>query len=289
MKKDQKVLLLLFLTCPISSSLAQVVNTAHFEVHASNQSFSQQTAQILEEGYSKALGYFHKGLPEKVEVYVTDNSEEFDRIVGPYLPDWSLACAIPDQYLIVLKSPDRHHYRKELAEVLQHELAHIFAGDYTNHIRLPTWMNEGFAVWFSEKWGWSEKILVARAVLTGSLLSLHQVDSLFKFQQSKAQLAYSLSFLAISHVEAQYGEGALRKVLDEYVSRRNWDDAFLKTTGLNYAGFLAEFGQMVRQRYNWIGIFSDCLELGTSVYLLFVLLYFIKRNRSKKILKRWEK
>src|SRR4030067_867103 len=237
MKKDQKVLLLLFLTCPISSSLAQVVNTAHFEVHASNQSFSQQTAQILEEGYSKALGYFHKDLPEKVEVYVTDNSEEFDRLVGPYLPDWSLACAIPEQYLIVLKSPDRHHYRKELAEVLQHELAHIFAGDYTNHIRLPTWMNEGFAGWFSEKWGWRRKILVARAVLTGSLLPLGRIDSLDYFRASKAQLAYALSFLAVSYLETQYGQGAFLKLVNGYRAGQNLNQAFLSVTGLDYISF----------------------------------------------------
>jgi len=281
--------LLLFLSTPFISGSAQIVNSPHFEIHSANQKFSEQVSQILEGGYSRAKAYFQLELPRKVRVFVTSNTVEFDNLVGLNLPDWSLACAIPEQDLIVLKSPDEYQYRKELSEVLNHELAHLFLGKAIGNLSVPLWMNEGFAVWFSEKWGWGEKILVARAVLTGSVFSLSRIDSLDYFRESRAQLAYALSFLAVSYLETQYGQGAFLKLVDSYQVTHDLNQAFLSVTGLDYLSFQKEFEDSVRKKYNWIAIFSDGIVLWTGLALLFVLLYFVKKIRTKKILKRWER
>lgn len=281
---------IVLLSAPLLAfALAQTVDSPHFEVHSDNPAFSGQVSQVLEEGYQKASTYFGQDLTERVRVYVTARSDEFDQLVSGTLPDWSLACAIPERSLIVLKSPERYHYRKEIAEVLKHELAHIFLGHYVPSRPIPTWMNEGFAVWFSERWGWAEKILVARAVLTGSVLSLSSIDSIGHFKESKAQLAYALSFLAVSYLESQYGEGSFRKILDDYSKTSDRDRAFIQVTGLDYASFQKEFDQMVKHRYNWAAIFSDQLVLWTGLALLFILLYLVKRRRNKKIIQRWER
>ena len=289
MKYIGRLGILVYLATLTATGSAQIVNSAHFEVYSSNQSFSEQVNRILEAGYSKASAYFQIDLRQKVQVFVTSDAFEFDRLVGPNLPDWSIACAIPEQNLIVLKSPDRYHYRKELSEVLYHELTHIFLGKALGNLSLPLWMNEGLAVWFSEKWGWGEKILVARAVLTGSVFSLSQIDSLDYFRASKAQLAYALSFLAVSYLETQYGQGAFLKLVNNYRAGQNLNQAFLSVTGLDYLSFQKEFEEMVRKRYNWIAIFSDSIVLWTGLALLFVLLYFVKKVRTKKILQRWER
>ncbi len=289
MKYFGRLGILVYLATLTSTGSAQIVNSAHFEVYSSNQSFSEQVNQILEAGYSKALAYFQIDLPRKVQVFVTTKPAEFDSLVGPNLPDWSLACAIPEQNMIVLKSPDKYHYRKELSEVLNHELAHIFLGKVLGNLSVPLWMNEGFAVRFSEKWGWGEKILVARAVLTGSVFSLSQIDSLDYFRESKAQLAYALSFLAVSYLETRYGQGAFLQLVNGYRAVQNLNRAFLSVTGLDYLSFQKEFEEMVRKKYNWVAIFSDSMVLWTGLALLFVLLYFIKKVRTKKILKRWER
>ena len=289
MKFSGQLGILVYLATLTATGPAQIVNSSHFEVYSSNQNFSEQVNQILEEGYSKAAAYFQIDLSQKVQVFVTTDAAEFDSLVGPNLPDWSIACAIPEQNLIVLKSPDRYHYRKELSEVLYHELAHIFLGKALGSLSLPLWMNEGLAVWFSEKWGWEEKILVARAVLTGSIFPLGQIDSLDYFRASKAQLAYALSFLAVSYLETQYGQGAFLKLVNGYRAGQDLNQAFLSTTGLDYLSFQKEFQGMVRKRYNWIAIFSDSIVLWTGLALLFVLLYFVKKVRTKKILQRWER
>ena len=289
MKFSGQLGILVYLATLTATGPAQIVNSSHFEVYSSNQNFSEQVNQILEEGYSKAAAYFQINLSQKVQVFVTTDAAEFDSLVGPNLPDWSIACAIPEQNLVVLKSPDSYHYRKELSEVLYHELAHIFLGKALGNLSLPLWMNEGLAVWFSEKWGWEEKILVARAVLTGSVFSLSQIDSLDYFRASKAQLAYALSILAVSYLETQYGQGAFLKLVNGYRAGQDLNQAFLSVTGLDYLSFQKEFEEMVRKKYNWIAIFSDNMLLWTGLALLFVLLYFVKKVRTKKILKRWER
>ena len=284
-----KIFLFLFLIRPVTTTLSQTVDSPGFEVHSGNQKFSAEIDQVLEEGYRKAWTYFDFNLPEKITVYVTANSEEFDRLVSGTLPDWSIACAIPERNLIVLKSPDRYHYRKNLAEVLKHELAHIFLGKYFDADKIPTWMNEGYAVWFSESWGWEERILVARAVLTGSVPKLSQLDSLGHFRQSKAQLGYALSFLALSYLESQYGQRSFKEIIDHYSKTGDWDQAFLQVAGLEYEMFQKEFEQMVRKRYNWAAILTDGFVIWTGLALLFILLYLIKRRRNRRIIQRWEK
>lgn len=289
MRCPPKILLFLFLLKLVTPTFSHAVDFPHFEVHSGNQKFSVEISQILEEGYQRASAYFDFNLPEKVTVSVTASSEEFDHLVSGTLPDWSIACAIPERNLIVLKSPDRYHYRKNITEVLKHELAHIFLDKYFDADEIPTWMNEGFAVWFSESWGWEERILVGRAVLTGSVPRLTQLDSLGHFRQSKAQLGYALSFLALSYLESQYGQRSFKEIIDHYSESGDWDRAFLQVTGLEYQTFQKEFEQMVRKRYNWAAILTDGFVIWTGLALLFILLYLIKRRRNRKIIQRWEK
>ena len=268
---------------------AEQFNSLHFQVNSPNYTLSEKVALILEEAYQKGEEYFNSDLPDTIKVFVTKTANEFDRLVAGTLPDWSIACAIPDVNIIILKSPDEFHYRKELQEVLWHELAHIFLWHFVKGRDTPTWTNEGFAVWFSEKWGWEERIRVARAVLTSSVIRLSEIDSLHFFRESKASLAYAESFLAVSYLESLYGTNALRDVLRDFATTGDFYASFEQVTGLDFNSFEKEFEQMARQKYNWVAMLSDSLLLWTGLAMLFVLLYFIKRRRSKRIIERWER
>ena len=261
----------------------------HFYVKSSNPAFSRQVGEISEKAYQKASSYLNFQIPQKINMVITDDDSEFDRIVGEELPHWSIACAIPSRNLIVLKSPDRSQYRKSLEEVIYHEVAHIFLTGYLKDSTIPVWMNEGFAVWFSETWGWSEKLVVARAVLTGSIIQLPAVDSIWSFRESKAQLAYAQSFRAVSYLETEYQPGTFRLILSTYKDGESLDRAFFETIGLTYGGFQKEFEASLKSKYNWLGILTDSGMWWTALALIFILLYLLKRRRSRKIIQQWEK
>ncbi len=283
------LLISLFVFSTSVSPEQNLVATQHFQIFSQDKNFGERVGLILEKSYLNYVNFFGDSLRVPVQVYVAESQEEFQKLVGPGLPEWSLAVAVPKRNVIVIKSPSWHKSGKSLSEVLQHELAHLFLFNYLDDRYLPLWLNEGFAVWQSEKWGWDDRILMARAVLTGSLLSLAKIDSLNHFSESQAHLGYAQSFLGVNYINSEYGEENFKKLLSLLKLGDDLNSAFLKTTGSDYADFEAEYLSYMKKKYNWITLILGGFPFWTLLAIVFIGLYIYKKSRTKKILQKWEK
>lgn len=266
-----------------------LITKPHFQIFSQDKNFGVNLGIVLEKGYANFVHFFGDSLHTEVKVHVAESEEKFKTLVGEKIPEWTLAVALPSRNTIVIKSPSWHKSGKSINEVLQHELAHLFLVNYIDEQYLPLWINEGFAVWQSEKWGWDDRILIARAVLTGSLLPLARIDSLNHFSESKAHLSYAQSFLGVNYINSEYGPENFKKLLSLVKNGENLDSALLKTTGSYYADFEAEYLAYVKKRYNWMMLILGDFPFWTLLAIIFVGLYLYKRRRSKKILQKWEK
>jgi hypothetical protein len=264
------------------------LSTPRFDIYAYDKNLAKEMKMMLESSYQKISSFLADTLSQVVSVYLVDSDKEFRSLVGEGFPDWGIGCAIPSQNLIVLKSPLHFDYHRPLSELVTHELAHIFLGNLAKGVALPRWLDEGFAMHQSQEWQMGQDIAVARALLTGSLLRLSQIESVNAFRESKAQLAYTESFLAVSYLTSEYGEGAIRELVDHLASGTNIDLAFLKTIGSNYLTFQLEFDQYIKSKYNWISFFGDTYFLWVGLAFLIIFLYLAKKRHTKKILKEWE-
>jgi hypothetical protein len=260
----------------------------HFDIYAHDKNIAQNIKTDLESSCNKISLFLDDTLTGVVSVYLVDSDEEFRSMVGEGFPDWGIGCAIPSQNLIILKSPLHFDYHRPLSELVAHELAHIFLGNLSKGVALPRWLDEGFAMHQSQEWQMGQDIAVARALLTGSLLRLSQIESVNAFRESKAQLAYTESFLAVSYLTAEYGEGAIKELVDHLASGTSIDLAFLKTIGSNYLTFQLEFDQYIKSKYNWISFFGDTYFLWVGLAFLIIFFYFAKKRHTRKILKEWE-
>jgi hypothetical protein len=261
---------------------------SHFDIYTHDQHLASEIKVLLELSYQKISSFLADSLTHVVSVYLVDSDEEFRSMVGEGFPDWGIGCAIPSQNLIVLKSPLHFDYHRPLSELVTHELAHIFLGDLAKGVAIPRWLDEGFAMHQSQEWQMGQDISVARALLTGSLLRLSQIESVNAFRESKAQLAYTESFLAVSYLAAEYGEEVIKELVDHLASGTSIDLAFLKTIGSNYLTFQLEFDQYIKSKYNWISFFGDTYFLWVGLAFLIIFLYLTKKRHTKKILKEWE-
>lgn len=292
MLNSKFVLLLLISLLLFSISIGQeqnLITTPHFQIFSQDNSFGKKIGLILEKSYANFVNFFGDSLKTKVQVQVAESKEKFQALVGERIPEWTLAVALPRRNAIVIKSPGWHKSGKSINEVLQHELSHLFLVSYMDEQYLPLWINEGFAVWKSEKWGWDDRILLARAVLTGSLLSLAKIDSLNHFSESKAHLGYAQSFLGVSYINSEYGEENFKELLFLLKNEESLNSAFLKTTGSTYPDFETEYLSYLKKKYNWAALLLGDFPFWTVLAIIFVGLYLYKRRRSKKILQRWEK
>jgi hypothetical protein len=282
-----KISIVLLLSAKLSFA-QPTLSIPHFDIYAHDKNIAQEIRINLESSYQKISSFLDDTLIQVVSVYVVDSDEEFKSMVGEGFPDWGIGCAIPSHNIILLKSPLHFDYQRPLSELVTHELAHIFLENLAKGVALPRWLDEGFAMHQSQEWRFGQDIAVARAVLTGSLLRLSEIESVNAFRESKAQLAYTESFLAISYLTDEYGEGAIRELVEYLASGTNIDLAFLKTIGSNYLTFQLEFDRYIKSRYSWISFFGDTYLLWVGLAFLIVFLYLAKRRYTKKILKEWE-
>ena len=259
-----------------------------FEIHARDQNIASQVETILESSYRRISEFLEDSLTGAVTVHVTDNEREFTALVGNSFPDWGVACAIPDRNMIILKSPTRFKYYRPFSQVVAHELAHIFLGELSGEGRVPRWLDEGFAMYHSQEWRIGQDVAVARAVLTGSILPLSQIESVNAFRESKAQLAYAESFLAVSYLYGEFGEGTVKELVEHLSRGTSIDLAFMRTIGSNYLAFQMEFEKYVQTKYNWVSFLGDTFLLWIGLAFLIVLLYLIKRRRSARTVEKWE-
>ncbi len=286
-----KTVILLFLylfSSPFSCTRADP-QALRFDVHAQDQSLAHEVKGILESSFQKMSEFLEDTATGVIAVYVADSEQEFILMVGRSFPEWGLACAIPSRNLIVLKSPFKFEYQRSFSQVVTHELAHILLGRLAGSGRVPRWLDEGFAMYQSHQWRIGDDIAVARAVLTGSIVSLSQIESVNAFKESKAQLAYTESFLAVSYLYQEFGQGTVKELVSHLAEGSSLDGAFLKTIGSSYLAFQLEFEKYVQSKYNWTSLLGDTLVIWIGLAFLFVLLYFLKRWRTHKTLKQWQK
>lgn len=263
-------------------------STSHFNVFAHEKKVAEETKAILQSSYQKISGFLEDSLTHVVTVYVLDTEEEFHSLVGNSFPDWGVGCAIPSHNLIILKSPVRFKYYKPFEQVVTHELAHVFLGKFSKGVRIPRWLDEGFAMHQSQEWSLGQDIAVGRAVLTGSILPLSKIESVNAFGESKADLAYTESFLAVSYLYREYGAGTEKEILTQLAQGTSIDLAFLRTIGINYLSFQIDFEKYIKTKYNWISFLGDTFLLWLGLAFLIIFLYFLKRRYTKKTLEEWE-
>jgi hypothetical protein len=259
-----------------------------FQIHTRDQKLKQDIESLAENASARILASIGDSLTNPLTIYVAEDEEEFKSKLGSDFPDWGIGAAIPAQALVVLKSPAKFHYTRPFSEVLEHELAHIFLAEKSRGADLPRWMDEGFAMMQSREWRIGQDLRIAMANLTGSIIPLSRIENLNSFSDSKAELAYTESYLALSYFLDAYGKEGFLEFLDLRSSGESLDLTFFKTTGSSYLGFQEEFTDYLKKKYNFFAILGDTFLLWLGLAFLLVFLYLIKRYYNRKTLKRWE-
>ena len=262
--------------------------TPPFNIQTQDSKLKKDIESLAEKASARISAFIGDSLTHSLTIYVAEDEEDFKSKLGSDFPDWGIGAAIPSQGLIVLKSPAKFHYARPFSEVLEHELAHIFLDKKSRGADLPRWMDEGFAMMQSKEWRIGQDLRVAMANLTGSIVPLSQIENLNSFSDSKAELAYTESYLALSYFLDAYGKEGFFRLLDLLSSGESLDLTFFKTTGSSYLGFQEEFVNYLKKKYDLFAILGDTFLLWLGLAFLLVFLYLIKRYYNRKTLKRWE-
>lgn len=284
-----RVVLLFWLLIPICGRLGWASPVYLIRAEPVDSFFSGQVLKIVRTGEVRLQSFTPVDLPDTIEICIAGSQADFDRFSLGQVPDWGAATAVPVLSRIVLKSPVLKPIEKSPAEVVIHELAHLYLYHLAGKKHLPRWLDEGFAKWQSGEWSYGETFLIVRANFTNSLVPLKDIERVLSYRSGQAALAYAQSYLAVQYVIQTYGKQTFIDLVHSLATNPKIDSAFFLLLGITLAGFEKEYLDYVRRHYSVFTILGDFYLIWILVIVLFFIAVYARWRRKKKILERWRK
>ncbi len=233
--------------------------------------------------------FFSYKIDAPVIIVLAYSEARFREQGGLHIPDWSAAVAIPEKRFIMLKPAD--YFDPELYTVsLLHELAHIYMAEKLEENSVPLWLNEGIAMYISNKsLNWTESTIAGNAVLGNNLLSFSDIDDLIRFSAGLAQIAYIQSFLSVQYFIDIYGEHELKNLINAVAGGISVNEFLSIQLGLDYNDFESNALEWIKDKYWWMIFLQFENLLWILILLLVVTAIVIVKIRNRRKITEWTK
>jgi len=127
--------------------------------------------------------------------------------------------------------------------VIAHELSHIVTHQmtYNPYNGLPTWLDEGLAMYAEGALEASFASSLGRAITADSLISVRSLASPFSAISEQAIQSYAESFSIVEFLISQYGQDKMLALLNTFQEGTGWDSALVKVYGFDMDGLEARW------------------------------------------------
>jgi hypothetical protein len=153
-----------------------------------------------------------------------------------YAPGWAGGVAFPEHSLVAIgiHPMDIDWGRRSIA----HEISHVLVGHRTFSClgALPTWLNEGLAVYGEGGPETSEARRFEAAVEDDELLPVRALSAGFSADPEEAGLSYTQSYSLVRFLIETYGRAKLLGLLDDMSRGATVDAALQRTYGFDVEG-----------------------------------------------------
>lgn len=180
-----------------------------------------------------------------IDVYIYGASQEMrDAIL--YEPSWAGGVAYPANNITIIGiSPEYLEWGKR---TIVHELTHLIVGQMTFSCgrNVPTWLDEGIAVYAEGGLDPFSEFRFNRAVATNELLSVRAISNGFSVHPDVADLSYSQSYSMVRYLIESGGTAPLLQLFDNLRAGMSVEAGIQQAYGYN----LDEFERRWRA---WLG------------------------------------
>lgn len=187
---------------------------------------------------------------QPVDLYIYANNDDMQDAIL-YEPGWTGGLAFPSLNIVIIGIAPAQLDWGRTAEV--HELTHVVVGHFTFTCLggLPTWLNEGLAVFSEGALDPESQQQFDTAVRTNELLPIRSLSGPFSEVPSRTYLSYSESFSIVSFMLEAYGREKMTALLVQLRDGNTLDEALTAVYGFNVDGledaWRAEIGAQPRQ------------------------------------------
>jgi hypothetical protein len=199
------------------------------------QEFGREMLEIAVTGLARLER--EMGVRPDGEVWITiyPSSAEVVEVVA-HVPEWAGGVAFPEYSSMIIGVDPRS--RGYAYEVIPHEMTHLIVGKLTSNcqgITLPTWLNEGLAVYAEGPISAGYRTSVRNALEKGSLPELVTLRAGFSAYGESASLSYAQSGVVVEFLAREYGSARLADLLAAFQQGLKEDAALTEIYGFGTA------------------------------------------------------
>ena len=170
-----------------------------------------------------------------IDLYIYANTNDLKDAVL-YEPSWTGGQAFPDHDIVIIgiAQSDLEWGR----DAIVHEITHVLVGHLTFSCLggVPTWLNEGLAVFSEGELDQSSQRQLDNAVRDDTLLTVRSLSAGFSEVASKAYLSYSQSYSIVNFLIETYGQNKMTELLTYLRDGSTIDDSLITTYGFDVEG-----------------------------------------------------
>ncbi|MBL7032618.1 MAG: hypothetical protein ISR91_00580 [Candidatus Delongbacteria bacterium] len=227
-------------------------------------------------------------LPERPVVRIAPSADDFYRVARGSVPHWGAALALSSLNMILLKSNRWASVNNDWSSLLSHELAHLAVYTLSKGFPVPTWLGEGIAVAVSGEVDITRRSEVARALLTGRIFSLNELERLHSMSGNEARLAYTEAVLAVNYFRERFGRSAVVLLLNQLAQGQSYERAFHTTTGEQPDRFEDKWRRHLWGHYFYYILLGINSWIWGFILVLVIVAIIIVRRRNRRTIRRWE-
>lgn len=256
--------------------------------HKDDVNNGRRVLAIVEDALPEISRDLGLNMMRRIQIFLVLSQSEFTVLTRGQIPEWGAGAAVPSDASIILKSPRFIGPDAKLRRVVLHELSHVLLWMASAGQPVARWFDEGLAQVTTGESGRGSGILLARALLTGNLVRLEEVDDVLNFQKDRAALAYEVSRTAVEYLIDSFGKESIARLAMAVSDGRSMDEALFLVTGTGMDTFQENWHRYIKTRYRWYVLLDFPLILSLSMLLLFFAALFATRWRVRQKRKAWE-
>jgi hypothetical protein len=214
----------------------QVISGGNINLHYYNggDSFGRQLYETAVGAHNRLSQDVGISTDEPVEIYIFASTTDLQEAVL-YEPSWAGGQAFPQNNVIIIGiSPDELEWGKS---TMAHEMSHVLVGHlvFTCLGFVPTWLNEGLAVYSEGGPQVYMQGLFDQAVAGDTLMSLRSLGGNFP-DTDAGYLAYAESYSVVNFLIKTYGRDKMTALFLKLRDGATDDEALAAVYGFNVDG-----------------------------------------------------
>jgi len=204
--------------------------------------FGQELMEATQQALSRLADTVGAELESPVKLYIYASAADL-RGALIYAQEWTGGVAFPRFSTIAIgigtSASDLAWGKSTIAHELTHLVVHQIIFNPLGDI--PTWLDEGLAMFGEGELGASFVMVFENARDTGTLFSVRSLASPFSAYANQSYLAYAQSYYIVTYLIDTYGQDKMLTLLDTFGEGAGYDEALEKVYGFDMDGLNEEW------------------------------------------------